>query len=238
MKKISFLYLIALGFFPIIILGCSSAPFGWECREMESFDTRTGRVLSKYSECRKERGSPWVKTRSTYFNASGDVMGESNYKILESKNKSIPDGVQKSYYYDGQLEEESRYVQGKKDGVWKWYYENGQLGQESRYVQGPRDGVWKWYYENGKLQNEETYSYRSRNGWLKSYYENGQLKAEGGLVQDLFKSLITGIVEGKAKKNGVWKRYYENGQLEQEETYSEGNIIGKPKSFDENGNPK
>ncbi|MDG1916330.1 MAG: hypothetical protein P8I29_00780 [Flavobacteriales bacterium] len=40
----------------------------------------------------------------------------------------------------------------------KIYYENGQLQEESTLVDGKKDGLWKYYWEsNGKLKEIKTF---------------------------------------------------------------------------------
>lgn len=85
-------------------------------------------------------------------------------------------GVEKSYYDNGQLEYEKNWKDGKKDGHWKSYYENGQLVVEEGYINDKLD--WKkHYYDEGQLLSDEDWE----DGTLKLfkfYYQNGQLRCK------------------------------------------------------------
>ena len=52
-----------------------------------------------------------------------------------------PEGVQKEWYENGQLENEWNYKDGKEEGVQKGWYKNGQLQYEYNYKDGKREGI-------------------------------------------------------------------------------------------------
>ena len=54
--------------------------------------------------------------------------------IYETKRKG------KEYFYDGNLEFEGEYINGKRNGKGKEYYENGQINFEGEYLTGKK---WK-----------------------------------------------------------------------------------------------
>ncbi len=56
-----------------------------------------------------------------YYYANGQVS-KSTIENLEKKTKAY-----KSFFEDGQLEEEGNYINGKKYGEWKLYYQNGKI---------------------------------------------------------------------------------------------------------------
>jgi antitoxin component YwqK of YwqJK toxin-antitoxin module len=94
-------------------------------------------------------------------------------------------GPYKSYYEDGQLEQEVSFKDGKNDGPFKSYFENGQPEWEYYYnTDGTRDGTQKTkrWYENGQLWYEGYWITIDEegvwNGPYKSYYEDGQLESE------------------------------------------------------------
>ena len=47
---------------------------------------------------------------------------------------------------------------GLKDGIWKSFYKNGKVQLEGRYINNKRDGFFREYSESGKLLN--TYKYK------------------------------------------------------------------------------
>lgn len=76
---------------------------------------------------------------------SGQPLCEVSYK------NDVKDGIEKIYYEkSGKLIREIPYKNGEKHGIEKWYYENGQLKEESRYVDGELIGTSN-YDETGQL---------------------------------------------------------------------------------------
>jgi antitoxin component YwqK of YwqJK toxin-antitoxin module len=57
----------------------------------------------------------------------------------------------------GDVREEGSYVNDFKDGLWKSFYSNGSLLYQGKYIQGNPDGKHIYYYDNGKIQEEEYY---------------------------------------------------------------------------------
>jgi antitoxin component YwqK of YwqJK toxin-antitoxin module len=130
-------------------------------------------------------------------------------------------GICKEWYENGQIREETTYVDGKRHGMYKWWYENGQIRIETTYVDGKRHGSYKWWYENGQIKIEITYVDGKRHGSYKWWYENGQIKNEATYVDK--------------KMNGVNKSWYPNGQMEMETTYVDNKLHGGYKWWYENG---
>ena len=67
------------------------------------------------------------------------------------------DGVQRSYWGNGKLKSEQRYVDGKLDGAYKTWYENGQVFQDGQYANGMMDGSWLIFYPDGQLASRAVY---------------------------------------------------------------------------------
>nr|WP_319776165.1 TonB family protein [uncultured Sphaerochaeta sp.] len=86
-------------------------------------------------------------------------------------------GVQKSYYVNGNLESEISYVEDILVGTSFWYYENGNLKQEKTYNNGKLNGFVKNYFENGLLNEEFHVKNGVKDGLHKTYYDNGGLKS-------------------------------------------------------------
>ena len=64
-------------------------------------------------------------------------------------------GALVEYYENGQLQEKSKFKDGKQHGVFESYYKSGQLEVKAYFKNGKVDGVSKEYYENGKLEEEK-----------------------------------------------------------------------------------
>ena len=58
----------------------------------------------------------------------------------------------KSWYENGQLQEQTFYRNGKLEGECKSWYENGQLQVQAFYRDGKEEGERKLWYENGQLR--------------------------------------------------------------------------------------
>jgi antitoxin component YwqK of YwqJK toxin-antitoxin module len=67
------------------------------------------------------------------------------------------DGVLRSYWGNGKLKSEQRYVDGKLDGAYKTWYENGQVFQDGQYANGMMDGSWLIFYPDGQLASRAVY---------------------------------------------------------------------------------
>jgi antitoxin component YwqK of YwqJK toxin-antitoxin module len=65
-------------------------------------------------------------------------------------------GIWKSWYEDGSLWSEGRFVNGKRDGLGTVYHPNGKKHIEGAYTNGKRTGVWRSWNENGELISEQT----------------------------------------------------------------------------------
>ncbi len=105
-----------------------------------------------------------------------------NYGLLEEKD-DIHYLKNTNEIYSGPVfnidgKSEGYIKKGKWDGPFKSYYDNGQLQQEEIYNNGKRDGPLKSYHENGQLMGEGTYKDDKLDGPYKSYYDNGQLNEE------------------------------------------------------------
>jgi antitoxin component YwqK of YwqJK toxin-antitoxin module len=83
-----------------------------------------------------------------------------NYRIFfDDKNilgKEFS-GIQKMWYYTGQLHQEFFHINGKEFGEYKKYDENGQLWIECVYVDGKIEGEYKKYDVKGNLKKIDYY---------------------------------------------------------------------------------
>ncbi|MBB77379.1 MAG: hypothetical protein CL844_00065 [Crocinitomicaceae bacterium] len=123
----------------------------------------------------------------------------------------------KTYYENGQLNEEFTLVDGWKEGIYKSYYENGQLYSKGKYRDGIKIGLWKIYFDNGKLFKEINWIDELENmGWKEGIYReydyNGILLVEGNYID--------------GKRDGIWKYYWKsNGKLKRTTKYKDGDEI-------------
>jgi antitoxin component YwqK of YwqJK toxin-antitoxin module len=79
------------------------------------------------------------------------VLRESNY--VGGKLE----GVQRSYYTNGQVQAEGSWVNGQREGEWKWYDEGGAIESTATFVDGKKDGIQYFFDEDGELVRTESY---------------------------------------------------------------------------------
>ena len=116
--------------------------------------------------------------------------------------------------FDGDLEFDGSYVEGKMDDVCKsWnsyglvyervydvgeitsslelsYYDNGQKKGEDNYLNAKRHGVSKGWYENGTQKHEHNYTNNIKNGLFKKWFENGNIQLNFNYLDGKFKYAI------------------------------------------------
>jgi hypothetical protein len=78
-----------------------------------------------------------------------------------------------SYYDNGQLVYEQRYVDGTIDGPEVGYHRDGKKAYEGKYAGGKRIGRWVHWHPNGKMESEETYVDGERDGTSTNWREDG-----------------------------------------------------------------
>jgi len=80
------------------------------------------------------------------------------YKVPDEINLNVS-GYCKSYYDKNQtqLHEEYYHINYIKEGIYKSYYKNGIMEEESTYVNGELNGLLTRYFESGKICFEHYY---------------------------------------------------------------------------------
>ncbi len=145
--------------------------------------------------------------------------------------------TKKEFYNDGSLKFSAEYNSDSKlDGEYKSYYRNGNPEEEKEYSDGKLDGKYVSYFENGQIKKEMAYANNKGNGDFKSYYENGQLKSEGTYTNNTIDDEYTMYWEdGKialsenykdGKEDGVFKTFNRNGDILSSIEYSNGLLDG------------
>jgi hypothetical protein len=66
-------------------------------------------------------------------------------------------GIYKSYYENGALEEEYFHNNGEIEGVYKKYHPNGKLKETCNYLNGLKHGKWTQYHDNEKVKYWDDY---------------------------------------------------------------------------------
>ena len=112
---------------------------------------------------------------------NGQLQSETNYKDgwINGLSRFWPDTLSnpEANYYRG-YKSEIYFKCGDKDGLYRTWYINGQLNQEWNYKNGNRDGLQRTWFKNGQLQYETNYKDGIQDGLQKQWFPNGQLKYE------------------------------------------------------------
>ena len=106
------------------------------------------------------------------------ISGCTHFKPVNDPYPSTQKEVEQSFFYNGNLEYEAEFVNGKLDGKSQVWLEDGTLYSISKYSNNQPHGIWKKFHPNGKLMFEVNYEYGQKHGLEKWYYDNGNLKSE------------------------------------------------------------
>ncbi|MGA8854771.1 MAG: aspartic peptidase [Christiangramia sp.] len=129
--------------------------------------TQKGKPISQGKMVNKKREGKWI-----YFHQKSDsIMMTEDYKYDQL------DGLQKTYFTNGQLAEKTNYVEGKKHGESLIYADNGQVTKRLHYKKGELDGPATYYTTEGVKTIEGTYKDGRKYGNWK-YYSEGKLERE------------------------------------------------------------
>lgn len=124
-----------------------------------------GNMISSGNYFEKEKDSVW-----TYYDAIKTPIAR------ESWTKGIKNGLEITYYPNGQISEEFGWKEGKKDGPWTQYYEDGKKRLTANFMGGLLHGKQTYYYPNEKIKLVGNYINDLREGTWISYEETGNLK--------------------------------------------------------------
>jgi antitoxin component YwqK of YwqJK toxin-antitoxin module len=144
----------------------------------------------------------------TYYDeATTKKMFEGN--VVDGK----PDGIWRSYYKSGNIENAVSYKDGQPDGVAYFYYDvaANTLRAEVNYEEGKIVGTYKEYYDNGARKAQILYDEGEKNGDAEFYYRTGDIKIEGKFKDD--------------QKHGKWVYYDQNGKKIAVEKWKKGEKI-------------
>ena len=139
-------------------------------------------ILISFSACSGISGN--VKDSGTGSNAenSGVISGirrvERVYwtgkkKVLMRETTIVGgklNGPHRTYYRNGNIEEDSYYIDNKLHGISRTYYENGNLKKEEYYKEGILDGLCTLYCENGKMKGKINYVNGQVEGRVERYF--------------------------------------------------------------------
>ena len=130
--------------------------------------------------------------------------------------------------YEGRLTEKGNLKNGKLDGVFEIYYNNDQLHTRGNYTEGIPVGLWEYFHDSGLLQTKIRYKQGVEGYYFEeSYHENGKLAKTGQYKN----------TESDVLFDGLHKMFYENGQVRWRCWYNDGEPLGDPECFNQDGEP-
>ncbi|MBA3971487.1 MAG: toxin-antitoxin system YwqK family antitoxin, partial [Bacteroidetes bacterium] len=170
------------------------------------------------------------------------VIQYSNQNKIVFRENYVDDklhGLKSAYNnYNGNLEEETEYKNGRKNGSSKEYSSNGIIRSSSEYKNDTLQGVQIKYYDIGTIQSKETYVKGIKLGKSEYYFKSGNPSAK-------YTNDTTMVAYGKNKEkkvtqvsSGSKQTWYESGFKKEEENYIKGQKKGTFKGWYENGKLK
>ncbi|OGX23760.1 MAG: hypothetical protein A2Y03_04815 [Omnitrophica WOR_2 bacterium GWF2_38_59] len=124
-------------------------------------------------------------------------------------------GVQRSYYKNGNIYKEENYEKGKLNGLVQVFDVNGNLIEKNNFVNDRKEGLSFQYYENGTIKDEVNFKFGIETGLSKNYYKDGSLMVEENYVNN---EVNITIFDRDGSKLGSFytkdgKFYHENGKI-------------------------
>jgi antitoxin component YwqK of YwqJK toxin-antitoxin module len=138
------------------------------------------------------------------YHSNGQLRDE---YYLDKNSK--PEITQRSWFENGQIENEEHYKNGKKDGKWLKFYENGNKYWEKNYKNDTEHGpIIFWHKDTQEKKSEVNYVKGELSGDNISFWENGLKKQQGTFVN--------------GKENGTFTYYSPDNKDSSELTYDNG----------------
>ncbi len=129
--------------------------------------TQQGKPISKGKMWDKKREGEWVY----YHQKSDSIMMTEVYK-----NDTL-NGLQKTYFTNGQLAEKTNYINGEKNGESFIYADNGKIMKQLHYKNGELNGPACYFTATGEKSIEGHYTAGEKTGTWK-YYKDEKLDEE------------------------------------------------------------
>lgn len=152
------------------------------------------------------------------------------------------DGIYKSFYPNGQLEEESSYKKDKHEGYYKAYYANGKMRTEGWFQNDNKGGTWLYYNPLGILTSKEYYIDGDVTGKQHYYEENGKIYKSQVWEYDMLSKVFDYDTTGKVINtysldagNGSFSSVYFNGKKRFDLQQKNGWTDGPAKFYHVNG---
>jgi antitoxin component YwqK of YwqJK toxin-antitoxin module len=103
------------------------------------------------------------------------------------------------------------------------FYQDGQQSLDCKFIDAIIERSVR-YYPNGSISSIDHYVNRKREGICEDYYDtphNGVLKVRANYHED--------------RRHGLFEEFYENGQIKVRSNWDNGNQLGSPEAWLEDG---
>ena len=99
--------------------------------------------------------------------AEGKEESDDDWTTRSPIRDGLKNGMESSYYKDGQLSSKGNWKNGKREGTWAWYHKNGQLDYKGNFKNDKREGTRVEYHDNGQLSSKGNWNSGEREGaWV------------------------------------------------------------------------
>ena len=132
--------------------------------------------------------------------------------------------LETAYFFNGKIESETHFHEGKVEGDFKAWWQNGQIKAAGHYSSDKPEGKWEYYYNAFTLAAKGAFHDGLKEGLWTEYWENGELRRRG---------------EYRAgKETGEWLSWNSAGGETLRTSCFESNDSGRYRSSYDNGSVK
>ena len=237
------LYLISI----IFLFSCSKQAT-WK----QSVDSNGNDVLLvSYQSTGNNSNDSFTTYHKIVYNKDGQVDTIEKYEdrnivfVWDQDDLPINETSNKSYYRNGNVENEGIAIDGKKNGVWKSYSRDGHLLASRTFIDGLPTGYWINYNHHEHIEEIVCKGLDFDSGKLTEYHSNGNKLADISISDGKYDGKFITYYQEKinydkvsiegsylnGKKNGRWVWYSPDGQIIKYESYANGLKSGDWKSF-------
>ena len=214
-----------------------------------------GRLMSTFEYRNGQKDGPYIT-----YTAAGEILSEGQYRNGEldgtqkvrqdgGSRTEIPyqggrrEGIERTWYANGQVAVEAPWVDGLQDGPVNFYYENGSIQSTIPFYKGKREGVMKTFFEDGSPQGDENYRDDLRNGKTEFRRPDGSPDMQFNYRDDKMDGVQIWYHPGGGKAreiamsmgipHGEWREWDESGTLIVDEEYDMGELKKNPEAAGE-----
>jgi len=152
-----------------------------------------------------------------YTGVKNYIRNDVKVKEVTYKN-GVKEGMTRTFYQGGVVEQDIPYVGDKKNGLAKWYYPDSKLFRVTPYVNDTISGTQIQYYKNGNVKAKMEFVDGKRKPGLEEYNMDG--------------SMVTGYPEVTYRVNdlyrekGMYKLFIEMSDMAENVRYYRGDLVG------------